>query len=193
MYKYCLILKTGSNNKAIARHMQFYTPAYILAPSTITTTAINLAASHLFYKGADFTSAPTSATKHQLSLSTNAGVGAGSGAGMCGIGESVSLLPHFVQLTLSNSHYGFLNGQNNYNYNLGELILSQQQLLTGQAGVTNSLSLLANGLSGTAALLGLHTGTGVLGTAGSGSSTTSSSAASQFASSNGLTNGYEAV
>ena len=35
------------------RKLQFYSPAYILAPSTITNTAIGLAASNLFFKNGD--------------------------------------------------------------------------------------------------------------------------------------------
>lgn len=145
--------------------MQFYSPAYILAPPSITTTAVSLAASHLFYKQLDATAAPTPTSKpHQLSLSAGGVAGGGSGGLGGGTGECASMLPHFVQLTLSNSHYGFLNAQNNYNYNLSELILSQQQLLLGAAASTgagggggvagggpassssSSLSLLANGV-----------------------------------------------
>lgn len=122
------------------RHLQFYSPAYILAPSTITTTAVSLAASSLFYKQADFAAntAPTptskSSAQHQMSWS--------SGNPNGGTGECVTGLPHFIQLTLSNSHYGFLNSQSSYNYNLSELIANQQQLL---AGGLSSLSLLVNG------------------------------------------------
>lgn len=107
---------------------------------------MSLAASNLFYKQADFAStAPTptskaAAAQHQMSWS--------SGNPNGGTGECVSSLPHFLQLTLSNSHYGFLNNQNNYNYNLSELVVNQQQLLAGGGGgLTNSLSLLANGVS----------------------------------------------
>lgn len=147
--------------------MQFYSPAFILAPSTITTTAVSLAASNLFYKQADFAAiAPTptskSSAQHQLSLSTSNSNG--------GTGESVALLPHFIQLTLSNSHYGFLNSQNNYNYNLNELILNQQQLLAGGGGGVNSLSLLSNGMS--------------TGATGSGAAGASSGAGSQAQSAN---------
>lgn len=156
--------------------MQFYSPAYILAPSTITTTAVSLAASNLFYKQADFAaSAPTptsrSAANAQHQFSWNSGQANG------GTGECVSLLPHFVQLALSNSHYGFLNSQNNYNYNLTELILNQQQLMLGGGGV-NSLSLLANGLSQTASSLGMSvSGSGSASGSGSGAGSSSQSQA----------------
>lgn len=152
--------------------MQFYSPAYILAPSTITTSAVSLAASHLFFKQADFAAAsattPTPTSKssgaHQLSSLSASG----------GVGECLSLLPHFIQLTLSNSHYGFLNGQNNYNYNLNELVHTQQQLLNGLPGVS-SLSLLSNGPSGSGS--------------GSGSGSSGSSGGSSQPQSN-IANGY---
>lgn len=104
---------------------QFYSPAYILAPSTITTSAVSLAASNLFYKNADFLVARSAANPTSSTSNTN------------GMGECISLLPHFVQLNMSNSHYGFLNSNNSYNYNLNELIAQQQQLL--QPGSSGSL------------------------------------------------------
>jgi hypothetical protein len=121
------------------RKMQFYTPAFILAPTTITTTAVALAASNLFFKS--------------LNVATPGGSGAGtSKAGPLNSnsntngGECNGLLPHFIQLNMSNSNYGFLNLNNNYNFNLSDLIHQQQHFLTSTATFmsTSASSLISN-------------------------------------------------
>ncbi len=90
-----------------------------MAPSTITTSAVALAASNLFYKT---TSNPS--TNNNQSNQMN-------------IGECNQHVPHFIQLNMSNSNNGFLNSHNTYNFNLNDLIQKQQHQLLG---ITSSSS-----------------------------------------------------
>ena len=105
------LLNNGKNYKFFSdlQKIQFYSPLFVLAPSTIATTAVSLATSNLFFKN-------SSTNSHHNSNCT---------------GDGVSHMPNFVHLNFSNSNYGFLNSHHTYNYNLGELIGQQQQLLPG--------------------------------------------------------------
>ncbi len=135
----CEILRE-TNPFSQLKKMQFYSPAFILAPTTITTTAVALAASNLFFKNVSVTTpggnAPgTSKSNGPLNSTSNTNGG-----------ESNALLPHFIQLNMSNSNYGFLNLNNNYNFNLSDLIHQQQHFLTSTTTFlsTSTSSLLSN-------------------------------------------------
>ena len=142
------------------RQLQFYAPLFILAPGTITTQAINLLASNLFFKNAA-ASNPAEANSKALSTVIN--------------GECSQAMPNFIQLNMSNSHYGYLN------LNLNEVIHNQQQLMTVSGGVAGgSAASASNGGSGVGGAGG--SGSGV-GTSSSGSGTNISGGASAATSS----------
>jgi hypothetical protein len=97
------------------RQLQFYAPLFILAPSTITTQTINMLASNLFFKNG---AGNTEANCKALSTIIN--------------GDCSNTMPNFIQLNMSNSHYGYLN------LNLNDVLHNQQQLLLGSSGGSNS-------------------------------------------------------
>lgn len=99
-----------------------------MAPSTITTSAVALAASNLFYKNNNSTSS-TNNNNHQNNQSNQ-----------MNIGECNQHIPHFIQLNMSNSNNGFLNSHNTYNFNLNDLIQKQQQQLLGITSSSSSNS-----------------------------------------------------
>ncbi len=132
------------------RQLQFYAPLFILAPSTITTQAINLLASNLFFK--NNTGANAEANSKALSTIIN--------------GECSGIMPNFIQLNMSNSHYGYLN------LNLNDVLHNQQQLLMsgpgGASGVggsgggsTSGGSASASGISGSASGTNISGGGGI--------------------------------
>ncbi len=86
------------------RKLQFYSPLFILAPSTIASQAVNLLASNLFYKQ----------ETNKSSLISNI--------------DCSSIMPNFIQLNMSNSHYGYLNT------NLNDIIHNQQTNLNLNQG-----------------------------------------------------------
>jgi len=124
---------TGSDSCPISsfnqlKKMQFYSPPFILAPTTITNQAVSLAASNMIFKNMDV---------HRSQQQNNNNLN---------WGECNQLMPHFIQLSMSNSLNGFLNKNNNYNFNLTDLIHQQQsQLSTHNPLLANQL--LNNGQS----------------------------------------------
>lgn len=98
------------------RQPQFYSPLFILAPSTISTQAVNLLASSLFFKN---TMDATAQAAHNKSLASVIN------------GDCILQMPNFIQLNMSNSHYGYLN------MNLNEMANSQQLLSQSTIGSVN--------------------------------------------------------
>ncbi len=85
----------------------FYSPLFILAPSTISNSTVSLAASNLFFKAkpsetANSNSASTSAISNKASTLNQ------QPQQNCGTGECNSLMANFIQLNMSNSNYGYL-------------------------------------------------------------------------------------
>ncbi|CAF1015787.1 unnamed protein product, partial [Brachionus calyciflorus] len=107
------LLQSGHNYKNFSdlKKLQFYSPLFVLAPSTITTTAVSLAASNLFYKN----QSNVNNNHHHSNHSAN------------GTGDGISQMPNFIQLNFSNSNYGLGNSTSNLNGNFLTSQSYQQQ------------------------------------------------------------------
>ncbi len=146
---------TAANKLTLSRfrQLQFYAPLFVLAPSTITTQAINLLASNLFFKNND-SGANAEANSKALSTIIN--------------GECSGIMSNFIQLNLSNSHYGYLN------LNLNDVLHNQQQLLmssgsgSGVSGTSGGVGPGAASASATVGASGSASGTNLSGSGGGG-------------------------
>ncbi len=94
--------KSAANNALTLHQMKkvnFYSPPYILAPSTIASATVALAASTLIYKTAE---PATPASKSAPATQQPTAQQQQQGAGDCSL-----LMSSFIQLNMSNSSYGF--------------------------------------------------------------------------------------
>ena len=86
----------------------FYSPLFILAPSTISNSTVALAASNLFFKAKPTDPANSTVATASSSASNKASTLNQQPQQNCGTGDCHSLMPNFIQLNMSNSSYGYL-------------------------------------------------------------------------------------
>jgi len=86
----------------------FYSPLFILAPSTISNSTVALAASNLFFKAKPIDPANSTVATASSSASNKASTLNQQPQQNCGTGDCHSLMPNFIQLNMSNSSYGYL-------------------------------------------------------------------------------------
>ena len=91
------------------RKLTFYSPAFILAPPTISSSTVGLAASNLFYRSEATSNSGGGGGGNASNNGPNAATAKAAPHQNNGTGECSLQMPNFIQLNMSNSNYGYLN------------------------------------------------------------------------------------